>query len=203
MLKYKQWNSNGAIKIRDNLVDILLKAGRVTHRDGTPTKAMSVESALNFFKHPANEKQAIEYILYYLDKGGVNMQQAVKDLGWSFPRIRSRILTICNANGSARVSLKRGVYAMAHKGEGKLNIQWSAPTEENEVMSKATTKAVQEKEVSLTTKATRKSNGQTIEVVAFKNKVQRALVKSVLWILRVKVTSQIKELQQCLPLSAT
>jgi hypothetical protein len=55
-------------------------------------------------------EQAIEYIKNALTTGELHMKDACKTLGWSYPRIRSRALTIAKKLNSTLTKRTRGVY---------------------------------------------------------------------------------------------
>jgi len=58
----------------------------------------------------ATKEQAEEYIRNALINGKLEMKQACKDLGWSFPRIRSKAKTISKKLGGTFTKDVRGVY---------------------------------------------------------------------------------------------
>jgi hypothetical protein len=58
----------------------------------------------------ATKEQATEYIESALVNGTLEMKAACKELGWSFPRIRSRAQTICKKMGGTFEKTSRGVY---------------------------------------------------------------------------------------------
>ena len=64
--------------------------------------------------HPpvATTSCAVEYISNALTHGELRMKEACKELGWSFPRIRSRALTIAKKLNSTIVKTSRGVYVL-------------------------------------------------------------------------------------------
>lgn len=64
---------------------------------GNSTKAVAVDVAT-------------EYIRDQLINDKLIMADATEKLGWSFPRIRSRALTICKTLKGTFVRLERGVY---------------------------------------------------------------------------------------------
>jgi len=55
-------------------------------------------------------KQAVEYIENALTNGELHMKETCKELGWSFPRVRSRSLTIAKKLNSTLTKRARGVY---------------------------------------------------------------------------------------------
>ena len=55
-------------------------------------------------------KQAVEYIENALTNGELHMKETCKELGWSFPRTRSRMLTIAKKLNSTLTKRARGVY---------------------------------------------------------------------------------------------
>ena len=64
--------------------------------------------------HPpvATTEHAIEYITNALLHGKMHMKEACKELGWSFPRIRSRALTIAKKMNCVFTKTTRGVYIL-------------------------------------------------------------------------------------------
>lgn len=64
--------------------------------------------------HPpvASTDTAVEYITSALTDGKLLMKDACKDLGWSFPRIRSRALTVAKKLNSTFTKVSRGVYIL-------------------------------------------------------------------------------------------
>ena len=63
-------------------------------------------------KSPATVEKAIEYITDALTNGELHMKEACKELGWSFPRIRSRSLTIAKKLNCTFMKASRGVYVL-------------------------------------------------------------------------------------------
>jgi hypothetical protein len=61
---------------------------------------------------PASAKDAVEYITNALVNDKLSMNAACKDLGWSFPRIRSRALTIAKGMQSVLTKVERGIYIL-------------------------------------------------------------------------------------------
>lgn len=57
-----------------------------------------------------NKEQGVEYIQNALTSGELNMKEACKTTGWSFPRVRSRALTIAKKLNSTLTKRTRGVY---------------------------------------------------------------------------------------------
>ena len=55
-------------------------------------------------------KQAVEYIENTLTNGELHTKETCKELGWSFPRVRSRMLTIAKKLDSTLTKRARGVY---------------------------------------------------------------------------------------------
>lgn len=64
--------------------------------------------------HPpvASTDTAVEYITSALTDGKLLMKDACKELGWSFPRIRSRALTVAKKLNSTFTKVSRGVYIL-------------------------------------------------------------------------------------------
>ena len=60
----------------------------------------------------ATAEYAIEYITNALTNEELRMKNACKKLGWSFPRIRSRALTIAKRLNCAIVKTSKGVYIL-------------------------------------------------------------------------------------------
>ena len=60
----------------------------------------------------ATTEQAVEYITNVLVNGELHMKAACKELGWSFPRIRSRALTIAKKMKCTFMKTSRGVYIL-------------------------------------------------------------------------------------------
>ena len=60
----------------------------------------------------ATTEQAVEYITNALTNGELYMKAACKELGWSFPRIRSRALTIAKKMKCTFTKTSRGVYIL-------------------------------------------------------------------------------------------
>ncbi len=60
----------------------------------------------------ATTEQAIEYITNALTNGELRMKEACHTLGWSFPRIRSRSLTIAKKMKCIFKKIDRGVYIL-------------------------------------------------------------------------------------------
>jgi len=58
----------------------------------------------------ATKEIAEEYIRTTLINSKLEMKQACEELGWSFPRIRSKAATICKKLGGKFVKESRGVY---------------------------------------------------------------------------------------------
>jgi len=54
--------------------------------------------------------EGVEYIKEQLINGKLIMADATEKTGWSFPRIRSRAITICKKLGGSFVKENRGVY---------------------------------------------------------------------------------------------
>ncbi len=61
-------------------------------------------------KSAVTKEKAEEYIQTALINGKLEMKQACEELGWSFPRIRSKAMTICKKLGGEFVKESRGVY---------------------------------------------------------------------------------------------
>ena len=60
----------------------------------------------------ATTEHAVEYITNALVNGELHMKAACKELGWSFPRIRSRALTIAKKMKCTFTKTSRGVYIL-------------------------------------------------------------------------------------------
>ena len=60
----------------------------------------------------ATTEHAIGYITNALVNGELHMKTACKELGWSFPRIRSRALTIAKKMKCTFMKTSRGVYIL-------------------------------------------------------------------------------------------
>lgn len=60
----------------------------------------------------ATPEMAVEYITNALANGELHMKEACKELGWSFPRIRSRAHTIARKMKCAFMKTSRGVYIL-------------------------------------------------------------------------------------------
>lgn len=60
----------------------------------------------------AATEYAIAYITNALVNGELHMKAACKELGWSFPRIRSRALTIAKKMKCSFIKTSRGVYVL-------------------------------------------------------------------------------------------
>ena len=58
----------------------------------------------------ASKTDAIKYITEKLTTSKLVMADATRDLGWTFPRIRSRAKTICKKLNGSFVAESRGVY---------------------------------------------------------------------------------------------
>ena len=56
--------------------------------------------------------QAIKLITDQLTNGELHMKSTCKELGWSFPRIRSRALTLAKKMNCTLVKVTRGVYIL-------------------------------------------------------------------------------------------
>lgn len=69
----------------------------------------------------ATAEEAVAYIRDHLLTGKLVMAEASKQLGWTFPRIRSRAKTICRALGGEFTKEMRGVYFCKNNSD-------SAPT---------------------------------------------------------------------------
>jgi len=61
-------------------------------------------------KTVASVEDATNYIKNTLVTGELNMKEATKALGWSFPRIRSRAKTICKKLDGVFTKKSRGIY---------------------------------------------------------------------------------------------
>jgi len=57
-------------------------------------------------------QKEIDYITNALTTGTLVMKTACKELGWSFPRIRSRALTIAKRANCTLKAVTRGVYIL-------------------------------------------------------------------------------------------
>lgn len=64
--------------------------------------------------HPpvATVERAVEYITNALTDSKLYMKEACKELGWSFPRIRSRALTIAKKMNCTFTKVTRGEYIL-------------------------------------------------------------------------------------------
>jgi len=58
----------------------------------------------------ASVAEAVEYIRSALINGKLNMKEATTELGWTFPRVRSRAKTICKKMKGTFEKESRGVY---------------------------------------------------------------------------------------------
>lgn len=67
-------------------------------------------------KEPASVLEAVSYIRERLLNSKLIMAEATEELGWSFPRIRSRAKTICKKLNGKFVSTERGVYIIEPQG---------------------------------------------------------------------------------------
>ena len=61
-------------------------------------------------KKVATSQEAANYIETALISGHLVMKDACKELGWSFPRTRSKAQTICKKLGGTFIKKERGVY---------------------------------------------------------------------------------------------
>jgi hypothetical protein len=61
-------------------------------------------------KTAVSAAEAGEYIRRALVEGKLNMKTATTDLGWAFPRIRSRAKTICKKMNGTFEKESRGIY---------------------------------------------------------------------------------------------
>lgn len=73
---------------------------------------MSEQNANSTPATVATTDQAVEYITNALTNGELHMKEACKELGWSFPRIRSRSLTIAKKMKCVFTKVNRGVYIL-------------------------------------------------------------------------------------------
>lgn len=103
-------------------------------------------------------KQAVEYIENALTNGELHMKETCKELGWSFPRVRSRALTIAGKLDSTLTKRVRGVYYL----EPHATPEPTDTTEATDVVSDAVVDAPQE------------DNGHTLDP----NAVEAALMGS-------------------------
>jgi len=61
-----------------------------------------------------NKPQGVAYIQDCLVNGKLVMTLAVEETGWSFPRVRSRAITICKRLGGVFEKESRGVYIFSN-----------------------------------------------------------------------------------------
>jgi len=74
----------------------------------------------------ATTEQAIEYITAALTNGELHMKEACHTLGWSFPRIRSRSLTIAKKMKCEFKKVSRGVYILDPIDDGGASLTSSS-----------------------------------------------------------------------------
>ena len=97
---------------------------------------MSKQNANSAPATVATTDQAVEYITKALTEGELHMKVACKTLGWSFPRIRSRSLTIAKRMKCTFTKTARGVYILEPIG----NSSTEAPTKATKITSDAVVK---------------------------------------------------------------
>lgn len=72
----------------------------------------------------AKAEYGVKYITDALINEKLQMATACKELGWSFPRIRSRALTVAKKMNCAIVKVSRGVYILEPlKKSGSTNLE--------------------------------------------------------------------------------
>lgn len=85
-------------------------------------------------------KQAVAYIENALTNGELHMKETCKELGWSFPRVRSRARTIAKKLNSTLTKRARGMYYL----EPHTTPEPTNTTEATDITSDAAVDAPQE-----------------------------------------------------------